>query len=196
MLSMSIPSLADLQNSIASADKKKGDGIFGSWQFLEHSDTGKPICTFTSFYNLEYDADSKTTTYPIEGGSFFTANKQSNPYNCTVTLIKDGINLPFQKQQFLDALNKYLREPLTVDIITPSAAYLNCSIESLSYKQNPDAGADLLFVTMKIRQIKELAPLTTATVAIATKEPNSASTVERGLTVAQNIILWIQGLFK
>ncbi|MGN0016015.1 MAG: phage baseplate protein [Candidatus Avelusimicrobium sp.] len=192
---MAIPTTADLRHAIGQVAGKDITGIRG-WQLLDHK-TSKQICSFTSFFGFEHAQKAKVVDYPVEAdalnsGSFYTYNKQLEPFKDTVTLIKDGINLPGQKEKFLQDLEKYLHGLDTVDIITPDKTYINCLIEGNTYKKTAADGADLILVTLSIREIREVQTSTSTSYAVAPNNPSSADTKDLGFNAVQRLNLFVQ----
>lgn len=193
---MAIPTTADLRQAIGQVAGKDIAGIRG-WQLLDH-ETGKQICSFTSFFGFEHSQKAKVVDYPVEAsalsaGSFYTYNKQIEPFKNTVTLIKDGINLPGAKEKFLQDLEKYLHGLAAVDIITPDKTYINCLLEGNTYKKTASDGADLILVTLNIRELREIPTSTSASYAVAPANPSSADTKDLGFNAAQKLNLFFQG---
>ncbi len=208
---MAIPTTADLRRAIGQVS---GDiaGLRG-WQLIDHV-SSKSICSFTSFFGFEHEQKVKVVDYPVEipvaaqtwqgtpyllpapgntaTGSFFTYNKQIEPFKATVTLIKDGINLPGQKEKFLQDLEKYLHGLATVDIITPDRTYINCLLNGKTYKKTAADGADLILVALNIVELQEV-PTTTKTPAVAPANPSSADTQDFGYNSVQQFNLLSQG---
>lgn len=198
---MAIPTTADLRKAIGQAVQSSGKDIAGirGWQLLDH-ESGKQICSFTSFFGFEYEQKAKVTDYPVEAtirpsrqgqtgfdaaGVFFTYNKQIEPFKATVTLIKDGINLPGDKEKFLQDLEKYLHGLATVDIITPSRTFINCIITGQSYKHASADGADLIMVPITIQEVRELKAISGESYFTAPISPDSATTAKKGLTTIE-----------
>jgi hypothetical protein len=172
---MIIPSVAKLQNFLRS----QLPGIFGTWSVYD-TNTMRPICSFDTFYGFSYTKKNTVTEYPIEQGSFATYNKQTAPFNAGVILIKSGLNFNSDRKRFLDTLEDYCDSTKLVDIATPSKTYIGCTLGGLDYKHMPDDGADLLVVSLDIKQIKELVPISSANLITSPKNLNAASTVSVG----------------
>lgn len=148
---MKIPSIAGAQNVIANAFPT----IFGAWTILDH-DTQLEVCSFDCFYSFGYDKQSNIVQYPIENGSFVTYNKQNNPFRIDVSLVKNGLNLPFQKKAFISKLQEYCDKPLLVDVVTPSGTYLNCTLGGLSFDNSADEWADAIKADLSVTEVRTL----------------------------------------
>lgn len=169
---MKIPSIAGVQNIVANA----WPNVFGAWTILDH-DTQLEICSFDSFYDFGYNKKTNVVQYPIENGSFASYNKQNNPVNFSVSLIKSGLNLPFQKRDFIKKLKDYTEQAKYVDIITPSGTYLNCTLSDLSFKNEPDEGSDIILARLSITEVRQVLTMGIEEV----KTLNAAQQVKRGL---------------
>lgn len=169
---MKIPSISSAQNVIANAIPS----VFGAWTILAH-DTQLEVCSFDCFYAFGYDKNSNVVQYPIENGSFATYNKQNNPFKIDVSLIKNGLNFPFQKRDFINTLQKYCDEPLYVDVVTPSGTYLNCTLGNLSFEQSAQEWSDAIKADLTISEVRQIIDLSKATV----KKLNAMQQIKRGL---------------
>lgn len=183
---MIFPSLSSLRNIIA----EKSQGLLGAWEFVNH-DTQNSVCSFDSFVSFVYDKKNPIVEYPIEEGSFTTYNKQREPFSITLVLSKSGLSLAFERKKFLDTLEEYCDGTSTVDVITPSKTYLNCSLGEITYKYMPQENPDILLVQLTIKEIIELSSITlTNQQSSVAKQPwqtNSASTQQLGLKEAQTV---------
>lgn len=176
---MKIPSIAQASNIIA---QTVGNGILGYWSIVD-SRTQELIAQFDSFYKFGYNQTNDIASYPIENGSFATYNKQSNPFDTTVSLIKSGLTLPYSKQRFIEDLEEYSKRPLPVDIITPMKTYINCSLSGLSFEFDPEDNSDMVIVNLPIKQIQYL----NAEAGGQTKTLNARSRLLQGLKSALSI---------
>lgn len=169
---MKIPSIAGAQNVVANAFP----GVFGAWTILDH-DTQLEVCSFDCFFAFGYSKQTNVVQYPIENGSFATYNKQNNPFRLDVSLIKNGLNLPFQKRAFISTLQDYCDKPLYVDVVTPSGTYLNCTLSGLSFENSADEWADAIRANLTVTEVRH-------TISLETKAPknlNVAQKAKRGL---------------
>ena len=169
---MKIPSIAGVQNIVANS----WSSVFGAWTILDH-DTQLEVCAFDSFYDFGYNRKTNVVQYPIENGSFATYNKQNNPVVFTVSLVKSGLNFPFQKRDFIKKLSDYTEQAKYVDIITPSGTYLNCTLSDLSFKNEPDEGSDIILARLTISEVRSTLNASAGEV----KELNTWEKVNRGL---------------
>ena len=169
---MKIPSIAGVQNIVANT----WPNYFGAWTILDH-DTQLEICSFDSFYDFGYNKKTNVVQYPIENGSFATYNKQNNPAAFSVSLVKSGLNFPFQKRDFIKKLNEYTEQAKYVDIITPSGTYLYCTLSDLSFKNEPDEGSDIILARLTVSEVRHVLAWGTGEV----KELNGWQKAKRGL---------------
>lgn len=148
---MNIPGVAQLQNVIAA----NAGGFLGHWTVLDH-DTQLSVVSFDSFYQFGYNKQTAISQYPIENGSFATYNKQNSPFSLTVTLIKNGLNLPFQKRDFVSKLQEYCDKPLLVDVVTTSGTYLSCTLGGLQFHNAPEENSDMIMADLTISEVRLL----------------------------------------
>lgn len=144
---MIIPSIAQVQNIVAAALG------FGYWSLVD-SDTQQLIAQFDSFFDFDFNQENAVANYPIENGKFAVYNKQNNPFNVTVTLVKSGLTLPYAKKKFTEALKKYSNDALRVDVITPHGCYTDCTLSGLSFKQMPDENSDMIMARVNIKELQ------------------------------------------
>ena len=169
---MKFPSIAGAQNAVANAFPS----IFGAWTVLDH-ETQLEVCSFDCFYSFGYDKQSNVVQYPIENGYFFTYNKQNNPFRIEVSLVKNGLNLPFQKKAFVIKLQEYCDKPLLVDVVTPSGTYLNCTLGSLSFDNSAEEWADAIKANLTVTEVREMISFG----AKGVTAPSFLAQVKRGL---------------
>lgn len=169
---MKIPSIAGAQNVVANAFP----GVFGAWTVLDH-ETQLEVCSFDCFFAFGYSKQSNVVQYPIENGSFATYNKQNNPFKLDISIIKNGLNLPFQKRAFVTTLQDYCDRPLYVDVVTPSGTYLNCTLSGLSFENSADEWADAIKANLTVTEVRHTMSLDVT----APKNFNLAKQAKRGL---------------
>ena len=148
---MNFPSIAGAQNVIA----KSFPSIFGAWTILDH-DKQTAVCSFDCFFAFGYRQQSVVLHYPTDDGSFLSYNKMNNPFTMEVSLIKNGLNFPFQKRDFINTIQKYVNEALLVDVVTPSGTYLNCTLSGLSFEQSAEEWADAIKADLTIKEVRLL----------------------------------------
>lgn len=162
---MKIPSIAGAQNVIANAFPS----IFGAWTIVDH-DTQLEVCTFDCFFAFGYNKQNSVVNYPIEQGSFATYNKQNNPFTLEVSIVKNGLNFPFQKRDFVKTLQKYTDGALLIDVITPSGTYLNCTLSGLSFSNSAEEWADAIKADLTIKEIRQIGGLNNKVKSLNAKE--------------------------
>ena len=148
---MKIPSISGAQAVIANT----WPDYFGAWTVLDH-DTQLEVCTFDCFFAFGYTKQSNIVEYPIEQGSFATYNKQNNPFEIEISLIKNGLNFPFQKADFVKNLRYYCDKAKLVDVVTPSGTHLNCTMGGLSFNQSAEEWADAIKANLTIKEVREI----------------------------------------
>ena len=169
---MKIPSVAQIGNVLAA----NSGGLLGYWSILDH-DTQIEICSFDVFNSFNYNKQSQVAQYPIELGSFFTYNKQNQPFNVGITLIKSGFSIKYQKEAFQNKLEEYCDGVKLVDVVTPSKTFLNCTLSGLQYGNTPDEGADMIVANLTVSEVRYVGGLDTENV----KTPNISTRVKQGL---------------
>lgn len=169
---MKIPSISSAQNVVANTWPQ----YFGAWTILDH-DTQLEVCSFDCFYAFGYSKQTNVVQYPIENGSFATYNKQNNPFNLDVSLIKNGLNFPYQKQTFIRTLQDYCDKPLYVDVVTPSGTYLNCTLSGLSFENSAEEWADAIRANLTVVEVRHIMSLDVG----EPKTPSIAQQAKRGL---------------
>lgn len=167
---MNIPSIAGAQNLIA----KSFPGFFGAWTILDH-DKQTTVCSFDCFFAFGYRQQSDVLQYPTEAGSFLSYNKMNNPFAIEVSLVKNGLNLPSQKRNFVNTLQKYVNESLLVDVVTPSGTYLNCTLTGISFEQSAEEWADAIKADLSVKEVRLLSASYKTT-----RELNAQSTINSG----------------
>ena len=168
---MKIPGVTQLLNVIAA----NAGGFLGHWTVLDH-DTQLAVVSFDSFYQFGYNKQTAISQYPIENGSFATYNKQNSPFSLTVTLIKNGLNFPFQKRDFVNKLQEYCDKPLLVDVVTTSGTYLSCSLGGLQFHNTPEENSDMIMADLTISEVRFLLDGET----VAPKTLNISTRIKQG----------------
>lgn len=145
---MVIPSTAGLGNIIG-----QNISFLSAWSFADH-DTGLPFASFDGIAGFTYSGNSQVTQYPLESGDFRYYNKMDTPNELELTLVKSGMSLPAQKKKFIKTLQDYVGKPKLVDIGTTSGAYIGYTIDGMNFSNLPDECADILLVTLSIKEIR------------------------------------------
>jgi hypothetical protein len=101
---------------------------------------GNPLLQPDSFIDLEFRADMKIPTYPIEGGSFQSYNKVLMPYDARLTVACNG-NGPQLRSDFLPAVEK-LRLSLTL-----------INLVHYDYRREARQGVTLLLVQLWFQKV-------------------------------------------
>lgn len=150
-------------------------GVLGAWTILDHN-TQLEVCSFDCFFAFGYNNQNNVAQYPIEQGSFATYNKQNNPFELDVSLVKNGLNFPFQKQDFIKTLKQYAEGDKLVDVVTPSGTYLNCTMYGLSFEHSAEEWADAIKANLTIKEMREIVGFNTDVKAL-----NASTKIMRGL---------------
>lgn len=137
-----------------------------------------PVLTFTSFLEASVSDEGKAVSVPVEKGGFTVYNKTDSPRTMDVTLGKEGE--PSELQQIIETLKAYKIQAVTVSIITPITEYNDMTLESFSYQLRREDGRGLLIVELHFTEIRSVATKTSKITLENAKNPECASTVDRG----------------
>jgi hypothetical protein len=114
----------------------------------------------------------KTSTFPVEHGSFASYNKVNEPNKPKVRLAVGGKD---RIAAFQAAMGSELSQPNLYNVVTPTCVYLNVTMESYDYSQSADNGLNLLVVDIALIEVREVTPTYTAVTIPHPKSPGSAS---------------------
>lgn len=114
---------------------------------------------FDTFISAEITADGAIVSEQVEEGSFVSYNKATSPLEITVMLGKSGE--ASELQDILDSLKELKDSTDVVSVVTPEAEYENMALESYSYSRRREDGVNVLFVELKLIEIREVESQTT-----------------------------------
>ena len=167
------------------------NSLFGQDFSITNSETGAAALVPYSFVSFEIKKESKVPFYPIEQGEFASYNKVQLPaeirMTCTVNNQKQGLlqglnvfglnkQAPWNKAQFLKAMNDLIIDATLLNIITPNGSFPNYTLTHFDYRSEARSGATLLIIQIYFMQV---IPGATSTVT-ATLSPSGASAVNNG----------------
>lgn len=190
-----IPSIAQL-TQIAGGVGNLKNYFFGQWTIVDatigSNNYLKTICVFDSFIDFSFNKKNSVLEYPIEGGSFSTYNKQTQPFNIRATLAKSGLSFNYQKQAFIEALQKYADEALLVNVITPHATFTNCTLGGIDFENAPEENPNMLIVGLEIKEVRFQQSVTGSRIIQSPRNSNAAPVVNNGNSAPQSINLLLQ----
>lgn len=107
---------------------------------------------FDGFLEFGIDDGSQIANYRIEEGQFASYNKVDSPYEIVLTGVKTGtIN---EIDAFLRALKLISDDIKLYSIVTKGQIYNNANMLRYSYRRSPEAGYNMLYITMIFVQIQ------------------------------------------
>ena len=158
-----------------------------STQFsLVDAETSLSAFDFDSLIQFEVKAEGYVVSAPIEQGSFASYNKVDSPNYIEVQLAKQGTDDVLQAA--LKTLDELQTTASKVNFVTPVAEYQGYTLESYDFSMNSRDGLGVLYLTLRLVEIREVTPQYTDSKAISAKDaknPADASTKDRGKTQAK-----------
>lgn len=122
-----------------------------SWGIYE-KDLKTIALEFDGFVEFGVDNSSQIAGYRIEEGQFGSYNKVDSPYEIVLTGIKTGtIN---EIDAFLRKLDLISNDIKLYSIVTKGQIYNNANMLRYSYRRSPEAGFNILYITMVFVQIQ------------------------------------------
>ena len=110
------------------------------------------VLEFDGFVEFGVDNASQIAGYRIEEGQFASYNKVDSPYEIVLTGVKTGtIN---EIDAFLRSLDAISNDINLYAIVTKGQIYSNANMLRYSYHRSPEAGFNLLYITMVFVQIQ------------------------------------------
>ncbi len=122
-----------------------------SWGIYE-KDLKTIALEFDGFVEFGVDNSSQIAGYRIEEGQFGSYNKVDSPYEIVLTGIKTGtVN---EIDAFLRKLDLISNDIKLYSIVTKGQIYNNANMLRYSYRRSPEAGFNILYITMVFVQIQ------------------------------------------
>lgn len=146
------------------------------------------ISNSASFNSMEFTKEFRVSNFPVEDGGFASYNKVGLPGEAVVTLCMGGSEA--DRKSFLDSIDGACGSTNLYDIKTPTATYINYSINRYSYSRRSESGAQLLIVTLEISEVKFVTSVRTTVEEkkkINAKKPEGASPKDSGITQAKPV---------
>ena len=143
---------------------------------------GGEVFDVDSVVDLKIGNKAKVSDFPVEQGGFASYNKVNVPNNVKVRLTVGG---KARIGAFQAALAAELSAPNLYNVVTPTATYLNVTLEGYDYSQASESGLNLLLVDLALKEIREVSPAYTKVTIPHPKSPTSASKSVNGKVQAQ-----------
>lgn len=147
------------------------------------SQIGGSTAPVLSTLSVDYVKEMKSSSFPVEGGSFATYNKVELPANPVVTLTLDGTLA--DRTNFLSAIDGACKSTKGYNVLTPEVTYANYSLDRYSYGRRASRGATLLIVEVVLEEIRQVsATFTTATPTpiVNPQNPGATPQTNSGMT--------------
>lgn len=134
---------------------------------------GQELLSFQTLISFDSTSESTVTGYPVEQGSFFSANKSVSPRTYSLELCLQGTDLEIM--QAIDTLENEVKDASFIQVLTPISMTPNCSVTKMSYTHKEYRG--MLLVSLQLEEIKEVEAQYTQTNAISSKNAKNKSDV-------------------
>jgi hypothetical protein len=160
---------------------------------------GKLIAQADSVIDVGYRNNSRVVSHPVQRGGFGSYNKVASPFEATVRLSKGGgvstlgvvksllagggLSGAGEKARgdFLDAIDKASKTTDLYHVVTPEKTYINCNIQSYSYRREQSNGAHRIDVELQLIEVRQTsAKYGKTTVIIDPKDAGAATPVSGG----------------
>lgn len=133
---------------------------------------------FNSMLEFSAEKASRLPDEPIEQGSFATYNRVIEPIVISCRLAVEGY--PSQLHRIVDRLTTLSENDEKVVLVTPEQTYQNMMLESFDYRRDSMSGRGVLFVDLRLKEIREVKSAQTTT---SVEEPIEAEDCEDGSCV-------------
>jgi len=133
---------------------------------------------FSSMLEFSAEKSSRLPDEPIEKGSFATYNRVIEPRSITCSLGVSGTAQQLQNE--IDRLTTLSENDEKITLVTPEQSYKNMMLESFDYRCDAQNGRGVLYVDLRFKEIREIAPQQTTTSVEEAEEPIEAEDAEDG----------------
>ena len=150
------------------------------------AETGVSLIPFDSLLSYHVRSEGCTVSAPVEQGSFASYNKVQYPGAIEVQIASTGTDDTLQA--ILSVLHGLQAQARTFHFITPTAEYSHYTLESYDFSMSQKDGLGVLYVTLKLVEIREVIPQYTDTKSISENDAANAgdvSALDRGRVQAQ-----------
>ena len=128
--------------------------LFGNYWGI-FNEYGVPLLLADNVISLQYENKSRVVNAPIEGGTFASYNKISDPWKATVQMSK-GSGGALERGAFLAQLEILSKSTLRFIVITPEFAYKFANIVGYDLAREAKDGATLIKVNVHLEEIREV----------------------------------------
>lgn len=144
---------------------------------------GQLVFDVDSCLDLKVANKAKVSTFPVELGAFASYNKVNEPNAIKTRMAVSG-------QERIAAFQATLKSELTqanlYNVATPTAVYLNVTLENYDHDQTAEnGGLSMLVVDMALLEVREVTPAYTTVALPKPKNPASTSKAVGGKGQAQ-----------
>lgn len=133
---------------------------------------------FSSMIEFTQEKSSRLPDEPIEKGSFATYNRVIEPRSITCRLAVKGKAADLQNA--IDRLTTLCENDEKITLTTPEQSYPNMMLESFDYRRDAQNGRGVLYVDLRLKEIREVASQQTTTAVEEAEEPIDAEDAEDG----------------
>lgn len=133
---------------------------------------------FSSMIEFTQEKSSRLPDEPIEKGSFATYNRIIEPRSITCRLAVKGKAADLQNA--IDRLTTLCENDEKITLTTPEQSYPNMMLESFDYRRDAQNGRGVLYVDLRLKEIREVASQQTTTAVEEAEEPIDAEDAEDG----------------
>ena len=139
---------------------------------------------FSSMIEFTQEKSSRLPDEPIEKGSFATYNRVIEPRSITCRLAVKGKAADLQNA--IDRLTTLCENDEKITLTTPEQSYPNMMLESFDYRRDAQNGRGVLYVDLRLKEIREVASQQTTTAVEEAEEPINAEDAADG-SVADDV---------
>lgn len=133
---------------------------------------------FSSMIEFTAEKSSRLPDEPIEKGSFATYNRIIEPRSITCRLAVKGKAADLQNA--IDRLTDLSENAEKITLTTPEQSYKNMMLESFDYRRDAQNGRGVLYVDLRLKEIREVQSAQTTTAIEEAEEPIDAEDAEDG----------------
>lgn len=119
---------------------------------ITDAETDRVIAEVRSTISAGYRGAPKVTTYPLEKGGFFSANKVASPFELPMQVALQGT--PAQLRAILADLQRYERGVELVNVVMPVATFLNCNLIRLNWDMKEGGSVGVLQLDLGFLEIR------------------------------------------
>lgn len=135
--------------------------------------SGAPVFDVETIVSFAIQNSSKTSDFPIEGGSFNTYNKTGSPFEARMR-VRQASNQA-AREALTTALDAALKSLDTYDIVTPDGVYHNATLTGYDYRRESHEGSSAIIADLVLEEVREGAVAQYATSGGSQNSPIDAS---------------------